>query len=393
MATRLYLDTARLGLMSPSAQQISREYAGLIASEGCSPFFEQFLWYGGDTWSARLRQRFPTLAGWHGVEGLKSGIRRLAGFADDAPVFVAGRSCEVFRIAARFLCQSCEQVLTTASEWPGYLSILQQEASKTHTKLVEVADSENSDVTATLVQAWNERPCDGLFVSGINHLGRRIRLSQLLATLNSSPRCIVVDGAQHFCHVPEETVRNIDFYIAGGHKWLRCGLPMGIGIAGRKSTAESIQSFVHEHVRSRATDDPLLNLIECHALSQQKCCGETVNVAPLLHCHAAMIDASEFFLNGRQQFARRLTNGQELQEALKQSGWNAANDLDSGIVVLHPTDEDVSRSPPTTIRCAFQERGIAVSAFAGGLVRLSMPVEKLTGKQVQRIAKTCHRLA
>ena len=43
MPTRLYLDTARLGLMSRSAQQIHIDFVRFVGEEGASLYFDQFL--------------------------------------------------------------------------------------------------------------------------------------------------------------------------------------------------------------------------------------------------------------------------------------------------------------------------------------------------------------
>lgn len=395
MATQLYLDTARLGLMSAGAQRISHEYSELIATEGCSPCFEEFLWHGSDAWSSRRRRQFPKLATWNGVDGVKSGIRRLAGFHDDLPVFLASRSCGLFRLAARFLCRNTSRILTTNAEWPGYASILQQEVSGTSSTIIVASTDDARNVRSfglidRLAHEWKTHSCDGLFLSAVNHLGRTIPLSELLVALKPKPSCVVVDGAQHLCHVPEVLPGEIDFYIAGGHKWLGSGLPIGVGICGRKGSAVKLEAFIHQQLRQQSFDDPLLNLIESHRFSRETGCGETVSVAPLLNCHAAMSEAGEFLLNGRLQLKKRVTNAVEISDLLSATSWNTACEPGNGIIVARSPAVTAS---PAAIRMAFQERGLAVSAFEGGIVRLSMPSTKLTGAQIRRIAETCQRLA
>jgi selenocysteine lyase/cysteine desulfurase len=395
MATQLYLDTARLGLMSTAAQRIGHEYSDLIATEGCSPCFEEFLWHGSDAWSSRRRSQFPMLATWNGVDEVKSGIRRLAGFHDDLPVFLASRSCELFRIAARFLCRNAQRILTTDSEWPGYASILQQEVNGTNATVFAASTDDpvgfrSCDLIDRLAHEWKTHSCDGLFVSAVNHLGRTIPLSDLLTALNPKPSCVVVDGAQHLCHVPELLPDEIDFYIAGGHKWLGSGLPIGIGVCGRNASVKKIETFLHQQFCEQAYDDPLLSLIESRRLSRATCCGETVNVAPLLNCHAAMSATSEFLLNGRRQLKKRVANAIEIHDSLSATTWKTVYEPANGIIVARSTAATAS---PAAIRLAFQKRGLAVSAFEGGFMRLSMPSTKLTGAQIRRIAETCQRLA
>ena len=41
--TSLYLDTARMGVISPAAERAGQAFLSLTGSEGCSPCFEAFL--------------------------------------------------------------------------------------------------------------------------------------------------------------------------------------------------------------------------------------------------------------------------------------------------------------------------------------------------------------
>ncbi len=70
MATQLYLDTARHGLMSPRAQQANHDLARLFGTEGSSALFDDFLRLGCDAWPGALRARYPGLSDWQGVPEL-----------------------------------------------------------------------------------------------------------------------------------------------------------------------------------------------------------------------------------------------------------------------------------------------------------------------------------
>ncbi len=78
MAKSLYLDTARLGRMSPSARQANIEFARFAAEEVCPPDFVDFLRLGADACPADFRDRYPALGRWAGVTRLKSRLRDLA---------------------------------------------------------------------------------------------------------------------------------------------------------------------------------------------------------------------------------------------------------------------------------------------------------------------------
>ena len=79
MPTRLYLDTARLGLMSRSAQQIHIDFVRFVGEEGASLYFDQLLAGGTAAWPASFRRRFPALQSWQGISHLKEALRRPAG--------------------------------------------------------------------------------------------------------------------------------------------------------------------------------------------------------------------------------------------------------------------------------------------------------------------------
>ena len=46
MPLRLYLDTARLGRMSPRAQRAQFDFVRLAVEEGCTLYWERFLRHG-----------------------------------------------------------------------------------------------------------------------------------------------------------------------------------------------------------------------------------------------------------------------------------------------------------------------------------------------------------
>ena len=79
MSELLYLDTARLGQMSPSARRASVDFARFASEYGCSLYLNQFLENGFDAWPAALRDQFPGLQNWHGVTPLKEPVAFVGG--------------------------------------------------------------------------------------------------------------------------------------------------------------------------------------------------------------------------------------------------------------------------------------------------------------------------
>ena len=59
----LYLDTARLGRMTPRAQAAHRDFCRLAAAEGGSPLMERFLRHGLAACGSRVTSHYPGLPG------------------------------------------------------------------------------------------------------------------------------------------------------------------------------------------------------------------------------------------------------------------------------------------------------------------------------------------
>ncbi len=399
MTTRLYLDTARMGLMTPSVQQITREYTKLLACEGCSLSFEEFLWNGSAAWSSQYRNRFPALAEWDNPDGLKRRLRRLAGLSNDLPTYLASRSSELFRIAARLVCRNGRRILTTETEWPGYMSILEQQSHVTDGKIIRVPtpcqqESNDLNVVRQFAEVWRSHKCDALFLSAINHLGRRLPVAEIIDALEPRPMFVIIDGAQHFGHVPAESLaEKCDVYIAGCHKWLGAGVPVGMALCCREATVAEFEAEVKRCVLDGTITDPLLRLLELHRLQDTEHCGETVNVCPLLNCRAAVADATDFVLCGSELLANRVSNARAILDQLGPSTWKLRTSFKTGILTLQGHDTESHQVDPKSIRCVFQERGIAVSTFVGGIVRLSMPTRFLTDTERNSVVRSLRRAA
>ena len=100
MLTRIYLDTARLGLMSESAQQTYINFVRFVGEEAACLYFEEFLTRGAVHLPRSLQARFPALQTWKGLAHLKSQLRNLVDAPHDSHVLVASRSRRLMRWAA-----------------------------------------------------------------------------------------------------------------------------------------------------------------------------------------------------------------------------------------------------------------------------------------------------
>jgi hypothetical protein len=120
----------------------------------------------------------------------------------------------------------------------------------------------------------------------------------------------------------------------------------------------------------RRPDDPLLSLaprLEAGALDGA---GETVNLAPLFACQGAAADAANADRTARTRNLDRLTG------LAVGTGWRPLSPepaFRSGILLLQAERPAVRRADPAALRAAFQDHGTALTAYGGGLIRLSMP--------------------
>ena len=290
MPELLYLDTARLGRMSPGAAAAHRDFVTLAGDEGGGIYFDRFLANGFRDCPDSFPTRYPGLASWHGVGGLKTGLRSLAGSPPKSPVLLAARSTALMRFAARLLCHPCRNVLTTDLDWPPYKAVLTAEAAAAGRTLTEVRLREGvlsgrlteDELIDAVCDRFDRAGCDGIYLTAVNNLGVRFPVEKAVRRLEAvhTVRTVVVDGAQEYCHLPSLLESEIcDLYLAGSHKWLRGYHPLGMAFYGRKQSRGRVESVLAYGVRSGEIDDPLLRFTARLEAATRGQLSETVNLA------------------------------------------------------------------------------------------------------------------
>ena len=214
MPTRLYLDTARLGLMSASAQQIHIDFVRFVGEEAASLYFDQFLRTGVRDWPASLRRRFPALQAWQGISHLKDDLRRPVGASAQSNVLLASRSAQLMKLAAKLLFRLCRNVLVTDLSWPSYRQILKRVGGTAENRLTTLQlrrsllrdQVPQDEVIERIAQHFVRTACDGLFLPAVDNLGIRLPIEQIVRSIEKRAelRFVVVDGAQAFGHTPLE---------------------------------------------------------------------------------------------------------------------------------------------------------------------------------------------
>ena len=396
--TRLYLDTARLGLTSRSAQQAHRDFVRFSGEEGCSLYFDKLLRDGFHAWPSHLQQRFAGLQHWEGIGELKQALRHAAGFSNDENVLIANRSAQLMRLASRLLFRRCRHVLVTDIGWPSYQNILAHE--KDHVLDAEIAlvpirslilydQATVEDVVERIAFRYRVHDCDGLFLPAVSNDGIRLPIGAILKEIRKirTPRFVVVDGAQAFCHTPlDPGLKNCDIYLAGCHKWLRaCNQPMGLAFCPKRRSQNFIQTACQRMLKSSDLDDPLLiftSQLESNSLERF---SETVNLAPMFSCRAALNDWNDENHSIQSTFRIRLENAQRLAEVASNAGWRSLlpdKPLRCGILLLQAEDRLLRAISAADMRLPLQSHGITATTYHCGIIRLAMPNSPLTDSQI-----------
>ena len=383
MRPLLYLDTARLGQMSPAAKDAQIDFVRLSAEEPSSLYFEEFLRHGFNAWPSSYQNRFPGLCTWNGVAGLKQSIRQLAGAPNDWQVLLASRSMSLVQLATGCMFRVCRNVLTTDLSWPTYQQAIEDKARRTGNRISTVSIRDEilyrgwsaDDVARHLASAFVDHQCDGLFLPAVDHLGIRLPIRNIVNRIReqSELRFCFIDAAQAFCHVPlDECVEAADFIVAGSHKWMGAYLPTGIGLFGQTKSRELIAHRLHLNVQQVPQQDPLLHFTEQLVSARLDGHSETTNLPPLFACAGATRDLLAESVSGdgncpEYQLGHVPVPSDEWQPV------NPSSKLRSRIVLFESPLSANRHDPADAIRSDWLHAGCVVTGYDGGRARISFP--------------------
>ena len=387
MSTCLYLDTARLGRMCPEAQAADHDFARLASEEGCSLYFEHFLRWGYSSLPPSLSRRYPALSFWAGVTAFKRDLKTVLAIDRRRQVFVANRSAQLVRLAARALCRRCERILVTDMEWPAYMAALKAECQQTGRTLTTVPvwqaifrDQITQDELVSRLSAhYRQEDCDGLFLSAVTYQGVRMPIQEIADSLGPAnrPRFTVVDGAQAFNHVPlRATAESCDLLLTGCHKWLRAYHPLGLAICCRARSERDIITICREMFHRGELDDPLLSFTTQLEGENLERFSETVNLAPMFTAAASVRAMMRSDRTKYAELSAQIDNAEQVAQRSSATGWRPirpANPMTTGILLLEATDRQNRVAPIDRLREHFLAGGIALTAYDGGVIRISLP--------------------
>lgn len=387
----LYLDTARLGQMTPAAKRAQLDFVRLTAEEPSSLYFERFLREGFASWPSAYQRRFPGLDTWSGMMGLASSLRRLLQ-STDGEVVLASRSLALVQMAARSLFRTCRNLLTTDLSWPTYQRALTTRAKRTGCRITLVKLRKRilrqawtvDQVADELARVFVEQRCDGLFLPAVDHLGIRVPVREIVTRIKqiAELKFCLIDAAQAFCQVPlGDSIACADFVVAGGHKWLGAYLPLGIGLFGHSRSRKLIQQqLVHEREQTSQAD-PLLrftNNLTHGALTRY---SETVNLAPLFASAGASAD--QLAIGAVESNQLGATDCKLFESLQLPCGYvqmlSQCPEFYSRIMLFKPRLASLRKLSSDATRRRWLDTGYVVSSYSLGLVRVSLPPRPASG--------------
>lgn len=375
-----------MGKMAPSAQWALQDFVRVAGEEGCTLYFERFFQDGFSAWPASYQNRYSGLRCWGGVAELKTALATFAGLPADSRPFLAGRSTNLMKLAANLLFQGGKRVLVTDLTWPSYAKIFKREARKANGRIAPLQTRSailRGEISgATLIDVMLKRlvatRCDGMFLPAISHDGISLPIEEVIPAIRKlAPSCfIVVDGSQAFGQAPLNLSRApCDFYLAGCHKWLGSHLPLGIGFCPNPATQAEIHQRCADRLEAQKLDDPLLAFLTSIETGRMRRFTETVNLSPLFSCRGALEDQ---FIEGpiAGRFRRRMTNAGLVQRIARMTQWIPLlpdREFQSAGVLLQAKSPAIREWTPSYLRDRFLARGIALTCYDRGVIRLSMP--------------------
>ena len=356
---------------------------------------------------ARWLDCYPGLQHWQGIHDLKAAVRRIAAAPATHGVALASRSSVLMRAAAKLMFRVCNKVLVTDCGWPTYQAEVEDAAARLNrsTICVEIRKLIFHDrptleaVVESIANRYDQDQCDGLFLPAVDNLGVMLPIAEIIRAVESirKPRFVVIDGAQALGHLPRCNYHGVcDVFIAGCHKWLRSYLPLGIAVFGSPRSREWINHYLTSPAFLRSIDDPLLRFSQAIETGQENAYSETVNVAPLFNCRAALADADRTLAVRRENWASQQDNARQVRVVAESMGWRMPEfdpRMRTGIVVIDAPRSFGSGNRWSNLREAFGQNGIVASTYENRRVRMSMPQEPLCGAELTRISTTLNHLS
>ena len=360
MRLPIYLDTARMGRPRPETVAALDCLSKYWATWGLSCEFDEFLHEGcrpGDRFS-----QYDALKHWMGIEELKEALRSLAGLDASWLTLTSSRSFKLLESSVQRFEQHHQRVLCFESLWPQY-----RERLLRATDTVVLNDGiacDDAMLVKFTAQIYATALCHGVLLPAVTHFGRRIPYELILREVQerSKIELAVIDGAQELGHLPVRLDGSCPtIYVSCAQKWLKSGIPLGIAFVSEHAVESGWGKAI------RRIDDSLLQFTGGNASA--RCFGETVSISPLITCRTAIVDVD--LQQIKKQHLIRMENRRTLLDLSKRWQIIESAGEPTGIVTLR--NAALANWDSNQLRKAFLKHGIVLSAYADGMIRLSMP--------------------
>ena len=385
MPPLLYLDTARLGQVSPSAKRALISALEINQAFGASAYFDELFFRGAE--NSGPTNQFDGLEIWKGIDQFSVDARRQMFGATAGDIAFASRTGVLMAMATRLLSARCTNVLVSDLNWQPFTEMLtnRSAASKTETTTVAIREAifnhtaTAEEVIEKIKTAFVANQCDGIFLPAICNLGVALPIVKIILAIReiAELRFCVIDAAQAVNHIDlSQVAEGADFVFGGTHKWLRACEPMAVGYFGRAGSRSFIQASIDRELLTNPSADPMLRLTQSSADKK----SETVNLCPLFAAAGALADARECDPKNNSQISRLA-----IQEAAQATGWNfisSDSSLHTQIVLLKK--QPVANSKGRCFRKQLSRLGVAITEYNGGVCRISMP-ESLDDSELKHL--------
>ena len=387
---KLYLDTATMGRMSPSACAATNDLNRLASSAGCSPKIGRLVTEGFGSLSCRDQELFQSLACWRGMASFQSKLKKLVSLEQCLPVYLFSDPSFRLRLALECLLKNCKRILITDLLWTKYEERI-REAENEGVKIVTCCLRPSLEGTAggadlirkQIVSMFQQNRCDGMLISHVTHMGCVMPVSEIVSQVREfkDGAFVVIDGAQALGHVPVD-VRQLDcdLYLTCTQKWLGSYIPLRVVYGCRLETVDLVRSTIQQMVRHEQ-GDALNEFCSLAAKGCYKRFGEAISLASLFAACGAIYDYDNQFESSEQKLLILGDNGKKVRSVLQEKYapmYRFGDEMKCGIL-------SVKGGKNTKL---LMERlvtnGISAKNFAEN-IRLSMPSQPISHDQIRLI--------
>ena len=382
--TLLYLDTARIGRASDGASAAISKLIRLAKSDP-NLAYQQVL---AETQSTLIPH-------WQGMSHLKGQLRSLLQCDEvDREILMASSSTSLMRLAARCLFMLSGNVLTTDLAWPRFREILRAESVRTGSvltvaKVRHLFEEGNSieNIISNIASTYEDSNCSSLFLTAVSSDGVKLPVNQVIHALNvvSETRFIVVDGAQEFANCDTDLEkRHCDLYLFSGHKWLGSYLPVTFALHGKRASSDVVWTTLGRMIGNCEMEDNLLRFQYSFETNGSPP-NETSNIAPFFACAGACADKMNLANQLNTEIIRH--NRKEIENSCGDSNWEFAgiSRYPHSTSILMLENEKLNTITSSDLESRFREKGIQLSAYDEGRIRLSIPNRTLANSDIKKI--------